>query len=124
MSLRSAIEHAANIKEQDDILYEELKYTLNQLQLGENEALAYEQLGQRLNLPVYVRLMNRLSQGLRMGSNDLLPVMENEVRLAFDKRLSFIKRKGEEVSTLLLFPMIILLLVVMFLIIAPAVIGY
>ena len=91
---------------------------------GVYEEKAYENLGQRLRLPVYVKLGGLLSQNVRKGSKDLLLVLNQEAKNAFEERKSQARRYGEEAGTKLLLPMVMMLSVVMILIIIPAFLSY
>lgn len=50
-------------------------------------------------------------------------LMEDEMEEAFQKRTDFAKRKGEEASTRLLFPMFCMLGVVMVMVVSPALLA-
>ncbi len=113
----------ATPKNSEDYLIKELQYTLNQIATGQSEYEAYDELGSRLGLPVYGSLMRHISQNLKMGTKDLKGLMETEVSMALDSRRETAKSLGEQASTKLIFPMIVLLMVVMIIIIAPAMMG-
>lgn len=83
----------------------------------------YEQLGRRLELPEYYQLLQHISQHIRMGTKDLRNLMEQEMQQVLEKRRELAKKKGEEASTKLLFPMILLLVLVMVMIVYPAWVG-
>ncbi len=124
MNLRRAMKEYVSNGSVDSILMGEIRYTLNQIDNGEAEYEAYEELGLRLNLSVYVSLMRHISQNLRMGTRDLRALMETEVAMALEAKKETAKRLGEEASTKLVFPMIVLLVVVMVLIMTPAFMGF
>lgn len=107
----------------ESILVSELEYTINQMKSGYDEAAAYEELGKRIGLPQYNRLMNHISQNLRMGTRDLRMLMNDEAREAMEGRKELAKKKGERASTKLLFPMIVLMAVVVIIIMLPAFVG-
>ena len=65
--------------------------------------------------------MNHIHQNLRVGTQNLIHVLEEEVGISLDMRNEYMKKRGEEVSTKLLFPMMVLLLVVMFIVMLPAI---
>ena len=106
-----------------NILISELEYTMNQIKSGYDEASAYEELGIRIGIPQYNRLMSHISQNLRMGTKDLRELMVDEVKEAMEERKEYAKKKGEKASTKLLFPMIILMSVVIVIIMFPAFVG-
>ena len=125
MNIKRALQEYVNsANKSDDTLVREIKYTLNQIDNGEAEHIAYEELGARIGLPVYISLMRRISQNLRMGNKDLKELMESEVFIALESKRERAKRLGEEASTKLVFPMVVLLVVVMVVIMTPAFMGF
>lgn len=102
------------------ILIEELKKARQHIDMGMPEEQAYYQLGRRLRLPCYVKLMTLLEQNVKKGAKGLTALLEQEEQNAFEQRKNLAKRYGEEASTKLLGPMVLLLLVVMLLIMVPA----
>ena len=109
---------------EEDLLIRELKYTLNQINSGMDEAVAYEELGTRIGLPQYSRLMSHISQNIRMGTKDLRKLMLDEVKESLIMRKEYAKKKGEEASVKLVFPMIILMAVVIVIIMIPAFVSF
>lgn len=124
MTLKHSLKQITVEAQKQDLLIQELEYTLREIDAGADEATAYEQLGARLALPNYIRVMNHISQNLRLGTRDLRNLMEDEVRLSVETRLELARKKGEEASTKLVFPMIILLAVIMVIIIVPAMMQF
>lgn len=106
------------------ILAEEINYTLNEIQSGIPETEGYYRLGNRLELPVYMKMMTLLSQNIRKGTRDILNMLEEEELSALQLKRELAKKKGEEAGTRLLFPMILQLGVVMIIVIAPALMGF
>ncbi len=124
MTIRSSFAEIVRQSEKDDFLVKELEYTINQMNSGVDEAQAYLDFGTRIELSSYRRLMGHISQNLRMGTKDLLMLMEDEVRASLEAKKEFTRRKGEEASTKMLFPMILLLGIVMVIIIVPAIVTF
>lgn len=120
MTLKYSLSRITAEAQEHSLLIQELEYTLREIDAGVDEATAYEQLGARLALPCYVRIMNQLSQNLRLGTRDLRRLMEEEVHMSVETRMELAKKKGEEASAKLVFPMIVLLAVIMVIIIMPA----
>ncbi|MGN0435286.1 MAG: type II secretion system F family protein, partial [Wujia sp.] len=123
MTIRNCLKQYVMEDNKEDYLIRELKYILNCIENGMDEAAAYEQLGKNLELPMYSRLMNHISQNLRMGTKKVRELMEEELHQALETRKENARKKGEEASTKLLFPMIVLLLVVMLIIVLPTLIN-
>lgn len=125
MTVKKALEQfCREASSMQEFLKLEIEYTLHEIEHGFDESASYEQLGIRLDLANYMRLMSHISQNLRLGSRDLLSLMEEEVRSATELRREYAKKKGEEASTKLLLPMGIMLLLVMVIIVFPAMISF
>lgn len=125
MTLKAGLKQMVSEAEyKPDILIQEILYTLREIDTGMDEASAYEQLGVRLALSGYTRLMNHISRNLRLGTTDLLRLMEDEVRLSIELKIELARKKGEEASAKLVFPMIILMAVIMAIVILPAMVQF
>ena len=105
-------------------LIEELKKSYHSLELGMAEEQVYYQLGRRLKLSCYIKLMTLLEQNVKRGSKGLSASFEQEETNALEERKNLAKRYGEEAGTKLLGPMIMLLLVVMLMIMVPAFMSF
>ncbi|MDE5862837.1 MAG: hypothetical protein K2H34_00630 [Lachnospiraceae bacterium] len=113
-------------KENDyrSVLIKELQQTQRSIELGMAEEQAYYQLGRRLQLPCYIKLMTLLEQNVKRGIKGLTAVFEQEELNALEERKNIARRYGEEAGTKLLGPMILLLLVVMLIIMIPAFMSF
>lgn len=101
-------------------VYEEMLVTIRELESGMSERKAYELFGKRTGILAYMRFSTLLVQNLRKGSADLLHLLEYEAVDAFRERKEHAKKLGEEASTKLLMPMILMLVVVLTMIIYAA----
>lgn len=91
---------------------------------GMSEQQAYYQLGRRLKLPCFIKLMTLLEQNVTKGTKGLLAIFETEEMAALEERKNMAKRYGEEAGTKLLGPMVLLLIVVMLIIMMPAFLSF
>ena len=105
-------------------LMQELMVAVRSMKLGMSEEQAYYQLGRRLRLPCYTKLMLLLEQNVRKGAKGLTIALEQEELAALEERKNLAKRYGEEAGTKLLGPMLLLLLVVMSMILIPAFLSF
>ena len=104
--------------------YEEMLLTLHELKLGLPEANAYEQFGMRAGLLPYMKFSSILVQNLKKGNRSMMDLLKQEAMEAFNDRKETTKRLGEEASTKLLGPMMIMLLIVLIIILIPAFISF
>ena len=105
-------------------LYEELAYVCRQMKNGLPEKEGYELLAIRCNLSNYRKLINLLLQHIQKGSNTILDNLRKEAAKAVEEKKGRIQKKGEEMGTKLLFPMMIMLLIVMIFIMVPALFSF
>lgn len=111
-------------KGQKRYAYEEMQATLHELKLGVPEVNAYEQFGQRIGLMPYMKFSSMLGQNLKKGNKNMVDLLKQEAMEAFQERKETTKRLGEEASTKLLGPMMIMLLIVLIIILIPAFISF
>lgn len=105
-------------------VYEEMRTTYYQMKDGIGERRAYEQFGERIGLQVYRRLATLLVQNLRKGTAGLSKLLEKEMQDAFDAQESDAKKRGEELQTKLLLPMMLMLGLVIVIIMIPAIANF
>lgn len=104
--------------------YEEMAITLHELKFGIPEALAYEQFGQRAGLLQYMKFSSLLVQNLKKGNKDMVNLLKTEAMEAVHERKETVKKLGEEASTKLLLPMVIMLFIVLVIIMVPAFMSF
>ena len=105
-------------------LYEEILRVNRELKTGASESEAYERFGARCATKQYTRLSTLLSQNIRKGNGELLALLSEESKKAFEERMDKVKKTGEEAGTKLLLPMIIMLVIVMAMIMIPAYMAF
>lgn len=111
-------------KEKKSDIRKELTILMNELSAGVSENRAYEAFGKRTQESCYQRLTALLIQNHQKGNEGLLKVLREEEEAAFRERIDRAKKEGEEAGTKLLFPMLILLMVVMAIVMAPAIMQF
>lgn len=105
-------------------LSEELQLVCNRFKNGVSEESVYREWGKRCMEIRYRRLSILLCNYLRMGSGQLLRELEVEEENAREERKQHARKLGEEAGVKLLFPMLLQLLVVLFLILIPAYLDF
>lgn len=113
-------ENTTHNKNSKKMVYEEILTMRNEMVSGIAEMQAYSRLGSRVGLKEYKKLSTLMVQGLKRGSTNLLPQLEQEAKQAMEMRKQEARRRGEEAGTKLLLPMMIMLFIVMLLIMVPA----
>ncbi|RKM54986.1 hypothetical protein D6853_12200 [Butyrivibrio sp. X503] len=105
-------------------VYEEMLRTVREMAAGVPEAVAYENFGLRCQNREYTRLSALLSQNLRKGNSEMLKILQEESKKAFEERMDRVRKLGEEAGTRLLLPMIMMLVIVMVIIMIPAYMSF
>ena len=72
----------------------------------------------------YYRLVRLLIGNLEKGTGGLCEALEQENRQAYEMRILRAKTLGEEASTKMLLPLILMMLVVMAIVMVPAMLGF
>ena len=99
---------------------QELQLVCNRFQNGISEETVYQEWGKRCVEMPYRRLALLLCNHLRLGNARLLRELAMEEEKAREERMQHARKLGEEAGVKLLFPMLLELLVVLFLILVPA----
>lgn len=120
MTIRRAFNKVAMDGKKGNAVYEQMRFTCHQLQSGASEPAAYEEFGSRSGLQEYIRLGGFLAQNLRKGSSKLGELLTQESEQAFREQINTYRKLGEEASTKLLVPMVMLLALIMVMIMLPA----
>ena len=105
-------------------VYEEMLYASREIEGGASEAAAFENFGKRVGQKHYVKLTALLTQSLHKGNTQLFTTLRQEVTALSEERSAASRRKGEEASTRLLFPMMLMLAMTMVLIMYPAFLAF
>ena len=100
--------------------YTEMKLALEKIDSGMSESEAYAQFGKRCALYPYIKLGNLLEQNLNKGTKGMKLLLKQEVEESFETRKRLARKKGEQASTKMLLPMVLMLIVVIAIIAIPA----
>lgn len=104
--------------------YEVLVEICGEMDRGVAEVTAYERLGEKTGLLPYRTLSALLVQHLQKGSRGIELMLEEEAEKAQEMRKQQARVQGEQASTKLLFPMVLMLLVVFVILLVPAWISF
>ena len=124
LSIKSAIERIVREykKEKKELhfAYEEMDILATKMNSGVSETTAISEFGDRCGIHCYIKLANIIEQNLRRGSKDMVYALKTEVNSAVNTRKNNILKEGSEISTKLLGPMIIMLIISIVIIMVPA----
>ena len=91
---------------------------------GESERVIYQDFSQEIPVICYRKLMRLLIGNLEKGTQGITSRLEEECRLAYEQRIQQAKKLGEEASTKMLLPLMLMLSLVMGMVMLPALIEF
>lgn len=94
------------------------------MQEGENEKIAYQQFANETKNMSYHRLIRLLVGNLEKGTKGICEMLEQESKQAYEQRILQAKKLGEEASTRMLLPLMLMMIVVMAIVMVPAMISF
>lgn len=123
--IRIASRYQKEIKDNNivHIAYDELVLLKNKLSSGFSEIKSYEEMAKNINKREYTRFISILIQSMKNGNKELKNILTMEVQDALYERKQHAKKLGEEASTKLVLPLMMMLSVVMIIIMVPAFMG-
>lgn len=104
--------------------WEEVLLVNRKIQEGAGEKEALLQMMERIPLMCYHRLIRMLLLYRENGAKGLCEMLDKEAQQAYEQRMLYVRKLGEEASTKLLMPMMIMLFIVMAIVLLPACINF
>ena len=102
-------------------LYEELEMVLTDISSGISEQRAYENFAKRCRAPEITRFVSVMLQNARKGSSEIVSVLRIQGNECWEMRKNTARRLGEEASTKMLLPLMLMFIAVLLITTAPAV---
>ncbi len=102
-------------------LYEELRRTYIEIKNGKPEIEAYEDFARRCRVKEITKFITAVIQNLKKGNSDLVPLLKLQSNECWQLRKNMAKRLGEEASTKLVLPLMIMFVGILIIVILPAV---
>lgn len=121
---RISVDYMSRTDRKRTYAFEEILHMDTCMKLGEGQQEACMQWGKRFKEPAYQKLSLTLLQVMAKGTKEGRTLMSHMEQEAFRQRMDQAKKEGEEASTKLLFPMIVLLGMVMLLVMFPAIVRF
>lgn len=105
-------------------VYEQMSIAEQKMRDGMGEINAYEEFANRCNSVKYRAFINLIEQSIKKGSEELNVILDEEVLKARREELNRVKMLAQELSTKLLFPMMLMLIIVLVIVMVPAFISF
>lgn len=128
LSVKTAIEKIVSGYQEDKKMspkiyryaYEELEVALIKMKSGVSETTAICEYGKRCGLHCYIKLSGIIEQNIRRGTSALTIVLKNELESSMTEKKNIMLKEGGKISTKLMGPMIIMLVIAIAIIMIPA----
>lgn len=102
-------------------LYEELKTTYIEIMNGKPETAAYEDFAKRCRVKEITKFITVIIQNQRKGNGEMIPILKLQSNECWQTRKNMAKKLGEEASTKLIFPLMIMFVGILIIVLTPAV---
>lgn len=123
MTISKAWEKIINENKKDHILYDEMRYALMEIKAGKAEAVAYEEFARRCRVKEVTKFVSVIVMNLKRGGAEVVPVLKAQGDECWEMRKSAARQLGEEASTKILIPLMIMFLGIVLIVATPAVLS-
>lgn len=123
MTVSRAWEKTAAESGRQTPLYREINLALQDIRSGVPEHKAYEEFAKRCRLPVITRFISVILQNVRKGNAELVPILRVFANECWELRKNTARKYGEEASTKMLLPMMLMFIAILLIVGMPAVLA-
>lgn len=123
MTISKAWEKIINENKRDHLLYDEMRYALMEIKAGKPEGVAYEEFARRCKVKEVTKFVSVIVMNLKRGGAEVVPVLKEQGNECWEMRKNAAKQMGEEASTKILIPMMIMFLGIVLIVSTPAVLS-
>lgn len=107
----------------DSPLYRELLKVVRDMEAGRPEIQAYEDFAKRCAIPEITRFSSVIVQNLRKGGEHMVSVLRISANECWQMRKNAARKLGEEASTKMLLPIMLIFLAVLLVVATPAILA-
>lgn len=123
MTISGAWEKIIKENKKEHILYDEMRYALMEIKAGKPEGVAYEEFARRCRVKEVTKFVSIVVMNLKRGGATVVPVLRRQGDECWEMRKNAAKQMGEEASTKLLIPLMIMFLGIVLIVSTPAVLS-
>ncbi|SCY84489.1 type II secretion system F family protein [Alkaliphilus peptidifermentans] len=123
LTVSAALERIATDSNIERPLYKEINETLMEIQGGKAEMEAFENFAHRCRVPEVFKFVAILLQTIKKGNSQMASMLRLLSNECWIMRRNTAKTLGEEASTKLLFPMMMILCAILIIVLTPAVLA-
>lgn len=111
-------------KKETSILYTEMRYAVAEIKSGKPEAIAYEEFARRCKIKEIIKFVSVIIMNIKKGGAEVVPTLKVQADECWEMRKSAAKRIGEEASTKVLIPLMIMFVGILIIVATPAVLSF
>jgi tight adherence protein C len=123
MNFRRAWQKAADENPKSTPIYLEARQVSEEISSGRPELTSYENFAKRCGIPEITRLVTVIVQNIKRGNSDMVSVLRISANECWQTRKNAARRLGEEASTKMLLPLMLMFAAILIITAAPAVIA-
>lgn len=123
MTISKAWEKIINENKKNHILYDEMRYALMEIKAGKPEGVAYEEFARRCKVKEVTKFVSVIVMNLRRGGAEVVPVLRAQGNECWEMRKNAARQLGEEASTKILIPMMIMFIGIIIIVVTPAILS-
>lgn len=123
MTISKAWEKIIRENQRKHVLYEEMDYAMAEIQAGKPEGMAYEGFARRCHVKEVTKFVSVIVMNLKRGGSEVVPVLREQGNECWEMRKNTARQLGEEASTKVLIPMMIMFLGIVLIVATPAVLS-
>lgn len=123
MTISKAWEKIVTDNKKQTVLYDELATVLADVRGGKSDTSAYEDFARRCRIPEITKFISVILQNVKKGNSELVSILRLQAAECWEMRKHAAKRLGEEASTKILFPMMLMFFAVILIVATPAVLS-
>lgn len=101
-------------------LYMEMNFAFAQINAGKPEAMAYEEFARRCKVKEILKFVSVIVVNLRKGGSEVVVALKQQANECWEMRKASAKRLGEEASTKILLPLMIMFVAILVIVATPA----
>ncbi|GAE88795.1 type II secretion system F family protein [Acetivibrio straminisolvens] len=123
MTVSRALEKSITENDKDTVLYRELRTVLADIRGGKSETGAFEDFANRCRIPEITKFVSVLLQNFNKGNAEMVSILRLQATECWEMRKHAAKRLGEEASSKMLFPMMLMFIAVILIVATPAILA-
>lgn len=123
MTIPRAWEKIIQDSERQTFLYKELYKSMLEIHAGISILEAYEGFARRCRLPEINKFVTLILQNIKKGNAELVLILRVQSTECWEMRKLAVKKIGEEASTKMLFPLLLMLVAILLIVSTPALIA-